>query len=78
MDVPKNVHGDCPDFGSTEFLLNHIQSILQFYDDRCIDKKGGGFYQHFKVILKQDCDISNTKVIIYIYIYTQISVYDIQ
>ena len=49
MDAPKNIHGDFPDFGSNEFLLNHIHSILQFYDDRCIDEKGGGFYQHFKV-----------------------------
>ena len=37
------------DFGNTNFLLKHIHSILQFYDDRCSDSKGGGFFQYFKV-----------------------------
>ena len=38
-----------PDFESTDFLRNHIESILKFYDGRCVDEYGGGFFQNFKV-----------------------------
>lgn len=37
-----------PEFTSSDFLIEHIQSILAFYDNRCMDNKRGGFYHHFK------------------------------
>ncbi|MDE1463865.1 AGE family epimerase/isomerase [Spartinivicinus poritis] len=37
-----------PDFRSPDFLLTHIRSILGFYDSRCMDKRRGGFYHHYK------------------------------
>ena len=49
MDSPNYNDKNMPEFGSTKFLLDHIQSILQFYDRRCMDIQGGGFFQHFKV-----------------------------
>ena len=54
MDTPNIPGQDFPDFESSDFLLNHIRSILEFYDDRCSDKKGGGFFQFFKVSISAD------------------------
>ena len=54
MDNPYIPGQDFPDFDSSDFLLNHIRSILEFYDDRCSDKKGGGFFQFFKVSISAD------------------------
>ena len=55
MDKPNYNDEVSPDFGSTEFLLDHIHSILRFYDGRCSDIKGGGFFQHFKVNKIKQC-----------------------
>ena len=43
--IDKNV----PDYGNTEFLVEHIKSILQFYEGKCCDERNGGFFQYFKV-----------------------------
>ena len=51
------------DFGNTNFLLKHIHSILQFYDDRCSDSKGGGFFQYFKVYRLQYFQLACLNVI---------------
>ncbi len=37
-----------PKFKDKDFLINHIQSVMDFYHPSCIDSKNGGFYQHFK------------------------------
>ena len=37
-----------PIFKDKEFLIGHIESIMKFYHPHCIDKKTGGFFQHFK------------------------------
>ena len=37
-----------PDVRSTDFLLDHIRSILTFYYPQCIDKAKGGYFQHFE------------------------------
>ena len=34
-------------FSQQSFLIDHIRSILNFYDSICIDKKGG-FYHFYK------------------------------
>ena len=52
MSSTSTMEGKDLDFGSTEFLLEHIQSILQFYDGKCCDEKNGGFFQFFKVFPK--------------------------
>jgi len=36
-----------PDFRSTDFLIDHVRSILSFYYPQCIDQAGGGYFQHF-------------------------------
>ncbi len=36
------------DFRSPQFLQQHIQDTLAFYHPRCIDREGGGFFQHFR------------------------------
>ena len=41
-----------PKFGRNQFLLEHIQSILDFYDGRCCDEKNGGYFQFFKVFVR--------------------------
>ncbi len=35
-------------FKERDFLIDHIQSIMDFYHPDCIDSEKGGFYQHFK------------------------------
>jgi mannose/cellobiose epimerase-like protein (N-acyl-D-glucosamine 2-epimerase family) len=35
-------------FKERDFLIDHIQSIMDFYHPNCIDSEKGGFYQHFK------------------------------
>lgn len=35
-------------FKDSEFLKEHIRSILNFYHPRCIDRENGGFYHHFR------------------------------
>ncbi len=35
-------------FKDKEFLIEHIESIMKFYHPHCIDKKTGGFFQHFR------------------------------
>ena len=37
-----------PIFKDKEFLIEHIESIMKFYHPHCIDKKTGGFFQHFR------------------------------
>lgn len=37
-----------PKFKDRDFLIDHIQSIMDFYHPGCIDVDNGGFYQHFK------------------------------
>ena len=37
-----------PIFKDKEFLIEHIESIMKFYHPHCIDKKIGGFFQHFR------------------------------
>jgi len=37
-----------PKFKDRDFLIDHIQSIMDFYHPNCIDSEKGGFYQHFK------------------------------
>ena len=37
-----------PKFKDRDFLIDHIQSIMDFYHPNCIDIEKGGFYQHFK------------------------------
>ena len=37
-----------PIFKDKEFLIGHIESIMKFYHPHCIDKKTGGFFQHFQ------------------------------
>ena len=37
-----------PNFRSNDFLINHINSIMDFYHPHCIDNEVGGFFQHFK------------------------------
>ena len=49
MSSQAKIGKNIPDYGSTEFLMVHIQSILQFYEGRCTDEKNGGFFQYFKV-----------------------------
>ena len=39
--------GDKPDFRDRTFLVRHIESIMDFYHPRCIDRDRGGFFQHF-------------------------------
>ena len=51
MSSTSNMEGKDLDFGATEFLLEHVQSILQFYDGKCYDEKNGGFFQFFKVFV---------------------------
>jgi mannose/cellobiose epimerase-like protein (N-acyl-D-glucosamine 2-epimerase family) len=36
-----------PNFRSTNFLREHVSSILSFYYPQCIDNKHGGYFQHF-------------------------------
>ncbi len=38
---------DQPNFRSHKFLLNHIESILAFYNPNIIDQKFGGYHQNF-------------------------------
>ena len=54
-----------PNFGTNEFLLEHIQSILDFYDGRCCDEKNGGYFQFFKVFVKKVKDKLTMKMIWY-------------
>jgi mannose/cellobiose epimerase-like protein (N-acyl-D-glucosamine 2-epimerase family) len=35
-------------FRDRGFLHQHIASIMAFYHPRCIDRAGGGFFQHFR------------------------------
>ena len=37
-----------PRFENKNFLLGHIDSIMDFYHPRCVDEKIGGFIQHFR------------------------------
>jgi mannose/cellobiose epimerase-like protein (N-acyl-D-glucosamine 2-epimerase family) len=37
-----------PIFTDKEFLLGHINSIMDFYHPRCVDTEVGGFFQHFR------------------------------
>ncbi len=39
---------DHPRFRDPAFLVAHIESIMAFYHPRCIDRAGGGFFQHFR------------------------------
>ncbi len=34
-------------FRSTDFLIEHVRSILGFYYPQCIDESNGGYFQHF-------------------------------
>lgn len=36
-----------PNFRSTDFLREHISSILSFYYPQCLDNKHGGYFQQF-------------------------------
>lgn len=36
-----------PDYRSTDFLSDHVRSIMSFYYPQCMDTAGGGFFQHF-------------------------------
>lgn len=36
-----------PNFRSTDFLRDHVSSILSFYYPQCMDYKQGGYFQHF-------------------------------
>ena len=38
---------DIPDFRDQRFLIDHVRSILDFYDPVCVDPDGG-FYQYFR------------------------------
>lgn len=42
-----NLTIDNPNFRDPNFLVRHIQSIMDFYHPRCIDRSHGGFFQHF-------------------------------
>lgn len=65
-DLLSNKESDL-DFGSTDFLLQHIRSILNFYDNRCSDSKNGGFFQFFKVHKLYGCnDLFSRLNLIYI------------
>ena len=46
MKSPYNVALQ-PDFRSTDFLIDHVHSILTFYYPQCIDQANGGYFQHF-------------------------------
>ena len=37
-----------PIFTDKEFLLGHINSVMDFYHPRCVDTEVGGFFQHFR------------------------------
>jgi len=37
-----------PTFTDKEFLLGHINSIMDFYHPQCVDTEVGGFFQHFR------------------------------
>ena len=37
-----------PTFTDKEFLLGHINSVMDFYHPRCVDTEVGGFFQHFR------------------------------